>query len=71
MGAVAYISHLEGTAERLGDEVSLLKARVMAFERLAMSGSIVLGNGLSSRARATETLQTVQVGKLKLQKFML
>jgi hypothetical protein len=36
-GAVAYISYLEGTVERLGGEVIVLKAQVMAFEKLAMS----------------------------------
>jgi hypothetical protein len=65
-GAVAYISHLEGKVERLGSEVVVLKARVMALKKLAMSGSIVLSNGPSSRALVIETLQTVQAGKLRL-----
>ncbi len=69
-GAVAYIGHLEGTVERLGSEVGVLKARVMAFERLAMSASTVMGHGPTSRVRSMETLQTVQAGKLRLQMIM-
>jgi len=63
-----HISHLEGTVERLGCEVVLIKAQVIACGRLAMSGSIVMSNGLSLRVRDTETLQTVQASKLRLQK---
>jgi hypothetical protein len=59
-----------GHRERLGCEVVLLKAQVTACERLAMSGSIVMSNGLSLRVRDIETLQTVQAGKLRLQKFI-
>jgi hypothetical protein len=70
-GAVAYISHLEGTVESLGVEVVVLKARVMAFEKLAMSGSITRSNGPSSGALVIETLQTVQAGKLRFQEFSL
>jgi hypothetical protein len=70
-GAIAYISHLEGAVERLGGEVVVLKARVMAFKKLALSGSIVLSSDPSSRALVMETLQTVRAGKLKLQEFNL
>jgi hypothetical protein len=58
--AAEYISHLEGTVERLDNELVVLSSRVLAFEKLAMSGSIVMGSGPSLR----DALQTVQAGKL-------
>jgi hypothetical protein len=63
--ALEYIKHLESTTNRLGSEVSTLKTRVGAFEKLAMSGSIVLnsGNGWlvpTAQIIKTETLKTIQ-----------
>jgi hypothetical protein len=66
-GAVEYIHHLERAIERLGSEVVLLETRVMAFEKLAMSGSIVISNRPSPRTLITETLQAVQASKLRWQ----
>jgi hypothetical protein len=63
--ALEYIQHLEGTTQRLGDEVAGLRTRVGAFERLAMSGSVILSNAPASpRILAPkETLLTVQAGR--------
>jgi hypothetical protein len=62
--ALEYIQHLEGTTQKLGDEAEGLKTRVGAFERLAMSGSVVMSNapelcGLSTPRR---TLLSIQDG---------
>ncbi len=65
--ALEYIKHLENTTQRLGGEVDVLKTRVGAFEKLAMSGSIVLtGNALGVQTAIdsvkSETLETIQAG---------
>jgi hypothetical protein len=65
--ALEYIKHLENTTQRLGSEVDVLKTRVGAFEKLAMSGSIVLnGKGLGVQTAMdpvkSETLETIQAG---------
>ena len=62
--ALEYIQHLEGTTQRLSDEVAGLQMRVGAFERLAMSGSVDSSNASASpRGLARqETLLTVQAG---------
>jgi len=65
--ALEYIKHLETTTQRLGSEVDTLTTRVGAFEKLAMSGSIVLnGKGLDVQSVLTpvkmETLETIQAG---------
>jgi hypothetical protein len=67
--ALEYIKHLETTTQRLGGEVDVLKTRVGAFEKLAMSGSIVLnGKGLGVQTVVipvkSETLETIQAGTL-------
>ncbi|KAG4414296.1 hypothetical protein IFR04_012542, partial [Cadophora malorum] len=63
--ALDYIQHLEGTTQRLSGEVDILKSRIGAFEKLAMSGSNVLnGNGVEVMNRPalteTETLKSIQ-----------
>jgi len=65
--ALEYIKHLENTTQRLGSEVDLLQTRVGAFEKLAMSGSMVLnGNGSVSPSGTllpkSETLESIQAG---------
>jgi len=65
--ALEYIKHLETTTQRLGSEVDVLTTRVGAFEKLAMSGSIILnGKGLDVQSALTpvkmETLETIQAG---------
>jgi hypothetical protein len=67
--ALEYIKHLETTTQRLGSEVDVLKTRVGAFEKLAMSGSIMLKTGKvgpqSELVRVkSETLETIQAGML-------
>jgi hypothetical protein len=66
--ALEYIQHLEGTTQRLGNEVDVLKTRVGAFEKLAMSGSLILnGNGAAALNAPvevkSETLESIQAGK--------
>ncbi|KUJ07139.1 uncharacterized protein LY89DRAFT_678106 [Mollisia scopiformis] len=63
--ALEYIKHLENTTERLGGEVDLLKNRAGAFEKLAMSGSIVLSDRVGLVAGGllvvkSETLESVR-----------
>jgi len=63
--ALEYIKHLETTTQRLGSEVDVLTTRVGAFEKLAMSGSIILnGKGLDVQSVLSpvkmETLETIQ-----------
>jgi hypothetical protein len=65
--ALAYIKHLETATKRLGGEVNVLVTRVGAFEKLAMSGGIVLNmNGLGAQSVMspvkTETLGGIQEG---------
>jgi len=69
--ALEYIKHLETTTQRLGSEVTVLKTRVGAFEKLAMSGSIILSNNASAAiaepmVMKSETLLTIQAGKSSL-----
>jgi hypothetical protein len=66
--ALEYIQHLESTTQRLGSEVDVLKTRVGAFEKLAMSGSLILnGNGAAALNAPvevkSETLESIQAGK--------
>jgi len=63
--ALEYIKHLENTTQRLGSEVDLLKNRVGAFEKLAMSGSIVLSDRVGLVASGllvckSETLESIR-----------
>jgi len=64
--ALEYIKHLEHNTKRLGLEVLVLKTRVGAFEKLAMSGSIVLGgssagsSAVCEKSMRSETLQDIQ-----------
>jgi len=63
--ALEYIKHLENTTQRLGNEVDLLKNRVGAFEKLAMSGSIVLSDRVGLVASGmlvckSETLESIR-----------
>jgi len=61
--ALEYIQHLESTTQRFGDEVAVLKTRVGAFERLAMSGSIVMNSAPVTSGLLTpktETLESIQ-----------
>jgi len=65
--ALEYIKHLEGATNRLGSEASTLRTRVGAFEKLAMSGSIVLNGGNeclvpTAQTIKPETLETIQEG---------
>ncbi|KAK0121106.1 hypothetical protein ONS96_011288 [Cadophora gregata f. sp. sojae] len=65
MRALEYIKHLEKTTQRLGSEVDTLKTRVGAFEKLAMSGSIILNaGGMEAMSRPvlvkSETLESIQ-----------
>jgi hypothetical protein len=66
--ALEYIKHLESTTQRLGGEVDILKTRVGAFEKLAMSGSIVLNGKVAPQSGLvrvkSETLETIQAGPL-------
>ncbi|KAG0651506.1 Processed sterol regulatory element-binding 1 [Hyphodiscus hymeniophilus] len=64
--ALEYIQHLEGTAEKLGDEVDGLKMRVGAFERLAMSGSVLMSNAPQTPQLSTprQSLMSIQDGML-------
>jgi hypothetical protein len=66
--ALEYIQHLESTTQRLGNEVDVLKTRVGAFEKLAMSGSLILNGSGASALNApvevkSETLESIQAGK--------
>jgi hypothetical protein len=60
--ALEYIKHLEQNTKRLGLEALVLKTRVEAFEKLAMSGSIVLGGNSAACEKSikSETLQDIQ-----------
>lgn len=66
--ALDYIKHLEDTSQRLGGEVSVLKNRVGAFEKLAMSGSIALSDRVGLVASGmwegvkSETLESIRAG---------
>jgi len=63
--ALEYIQHLESTTQRLGNEVDVLKTRVGAFEKLAMSGSFILNGSGTAALNApvevkSETLESIQ-----------
>lgn len=62
--ALEYIQHLESTSQRLGGEVTTLKIRVGAFEKLAMSGSMIInsaGTPLNEPPVVkSETLQSIK-----------
>lgn len=58
--AVEYITHLEDCTERLGKEAADLKARVAAFEKLAMSGSIQMNGMPTSPAVKIESLESIK-----------
>ncbi|KAF8859019.1 hypothetical protein BDZ45DRAFT_802031 [Acephala macrosclerotiorum] len=63
--ALEYIKHLENTTQRLGSEVDLLKNRVGAFEKLAMNGSMALGDRVGLVASGilvvkSETLESIR-----------
>jgi hypothetical protein len=61
--AVEYITHLEETMTVLGVEADILKARVLAFEKLAMSRTLVMNNSnLSARPLNIESLDTIKAG---------
>ena len=59
--ALEYIKYLENTTKRLGSEVTVLKTRVGAFEKLAMSGSLSKGVATPSVPPTVkwETLQSI------------
>jgi len=63
--ALEYIKHLESTTQRLGCEVTALKTRVGAFEKLAMNGSIALSGSAAGGSDITltakcETLESIK-----------
>jgi hypothetical protein len=63
--SITYIQHLETTTQRLGNEALLLNTRVVAFERLAIAGSIATNSVTALNrplAPRTETLQTIRAG---------
>lgn len=65
MRAHEYIQHLESTTQRLVSEVDTLNLRLGAFEKLALSGSIILrGSGIEAVNRPSltesETLESIQ-----------
>lgn len=53
-GAVEYITQLESSTKRLGIETAALKARLEAFEKLAMCGSIFSGKDTPPVTRDSE-----------------
>ncbi len=53
-GAVEYISQLESSTKRLATETAALKARLAAFEKLAMAGSIFSGVSAGPDTPASE-----------------
>jgi hypothetical protein len=68
--AVEYISHLENSTERMGREAVVLKARVAAFEKLAMSGSFQMGCGpTTATVSSEETLESIKAGKSHRREF--
>jgi len=58
--AVEYISHIEDSIRRLGLQSDVLKARIFAFEKLAVSGSTVMSNSICSQPHVSESLETIQ-----------
>jgi hypothetical protein len=78
--ALEYIRYLETTTQRLGGKVDGLKTRVGAFEKLAITGSTILGrNGVSAISFPaivkSGSLESIQAGtftlKTSLQKYTL
>jgi Helix-loop-helix DNA-binding domain len=59
-GAVEYITQLESSTKRLGQETAALRARLEAFEKLAISGSIFSGKDMSSVTCVSERLEGIQ-----------
>jgi hypothetical protein len=53
-GAVAYISQLESNTKRLAIETGAMKARLEAFKKLAMSGSIFSGRDICWNMRISK-----------------
>ena len=65
--ALEYIQHLESTTQRLSGEVAVLTTKVRAFERLTMSGSIVMNSAPVTVTSGfltpkKETLESIQEG---------
>jgi len=64
--ALEYIKHLEIATQRLGEEANVLQTRIGAFEKLAMSGSVLKSSsvlGLAAPQRKeSATLETIQAG---------
>jgi hypothetical protein len=63
--ALEYIQYLENSTQGLLDEVAVFNTRVGAFERLAMSGSIVMSGAPAAAGLLTskeEILQSIQAG---------
>lgn len=63
--ALEYIKHLERSTQKLGAEIDLLKSRVGAFERLAMSGKSAGNEGdIPTLITPTKglTLESIQEG---------
>lgn len=56
-GAVEYISQLENSTQRLGMETAALKARLAAFEKLAMAESIFSGGEMYPDTPILECLE--------------
>jgi hypothetical protein len=70
--ALEYIKYLEATTQQLGSEVMVLKTRVGAFEKLAMSGSIIMNASTGAQMSEpplvkSETLESIQAGTFLLQ----
>jgi hypothetical protein len=70
--ALEYIKYLEATTQRLGSEVMVLKTRVGAFEKLAISGSIIMNASTGAQMSEpplvkSETLEGIQAGTFLLQ----
>lgn len=64
--ALEYIHHLEYKTEKIGSDVDSLNLRVGACKKLAMSGGIVLSNGIvaTKTSTKTEAVESIQAGKL-------
>lgn len=65
MRAVDYIRYLEDTTHRMGKEAVIMKSRVLAFERLAMSDSVEMATAkVDQGTLIAETLQSIQSGEI-------
>ena len=60
--AIEYISHLEGSTQRLSSEAVVLKAQLIAFKKQL---AIMVGKTASSRTLIAEMLGTIQDGDSK------